>query len=144
LSCSPYYYHFVPKEYGLSKPILASTEFWGIKDSLNNKFFLLNKYGEKVTESIYDKVRFSINDKGYTALLKGDYWGCIDREGNEILGFKYKKIQILPNGLIEYTSVNDEVKYLYSGIELPQSIGDYFVTKDREKTKIARRYEAKF
>lgn len=142
LSSAPYYYHFIPKEYHVSNPILASTSCLGLQE--NAKFFLLDKHGKKLSEPIYNGVGFSINDKGYMALLKGDKWGCMDAKGNEILGFEYEKIQILPNGIIECIIANNQVKYWYEGKELPSLVGDYFATIGIEKTRTAQRHVSKF
>lgn len=54
----------------------------------NGKIFLVNIYGERLTESVYDACR-SIHPSPWAVLEKNKMYGVVDYNGREIIPFKY-------------------------------------------------------
>jgi len=69
------------------------------------KYALFNNKGVQLTRGVYENNTYP--SEGYIATIKNGRWGYLDRAGNEVIPFKYKRASPFHNGLaIVYVSEN--------------------------------------
>jgi len=69
------------------------------------KYALFNNKGEQLTKGVYENSTYP--SEGYIATVKNGEWGYLDRAGNEVIPFRYKRASPFHNGLaIVYVSEN--------------------------------------
>jgi hypothetical protein len=74
------------------------------------KYALFNNKGVQLTEGLYENSTYP--SEGLIATIKNGKWGYLDRAGNEVIDFKYKRASNFHNGLaIVYVS-EDRMGYI--------------------------------
>jgi len=101
------YFWLVAVVFFISSCSFKKTDYSGeyFKIVRGGKYALFNNEGVQLTRGLYENNTYP--SEGYIATIKNGRWGYLDRAGNEVIDFRYKRASPFKEGLaIVYVSQN--------------------------------------